>query len=134
MASKNSVTTVYRREMLCKITSGAIATIPKIAKMAFGDGGTDGSNKPIPPLETATTLKHELTRYDIDSVSYPVSTTARYTATIPGDTLVNANINEAALVDADGKICLIQTMTKKGKDDGVIFTFTLDEEFNWRAE
>ena len=34
----NTVITDYRREQLCKITSGAISSLPAIAEVAFGDG------------------------------------------------------------------------------------------------
>ena len=125
----NSVFTLHRREKICKVTSGAIPSIAPIAKMAFGNGGADSSGNPIPPLETATALGNELARYNIEPVTYPVSTTARYTATIPENDLNGAEISEVALIDGDNVVCAIQTMFVKRKDVGVTFTFTFDDEF-----
>jgi len=127
----NTITTIHRRQQLCKITSGAVSTLAPIAFVAFGDGGVDGSGNLIPPAMTADSLNNERGRYVIDSLEYPLDppTTARYTASIPENDLVGVEISEAALVDADGKLCAIKTMFVKRKDAGVTFTFTFDDEF-----
>lgn len=127
--SNTSVITTYRRKSLCQITSGAVATIPKITHIVFGNGGTDSKGEPIAPVESDTALKNQTARYSIDGVSYPVGTTARYVVTIPLNDMAGEIINEAALVDEAGKLCAIKTMYDKRKDDGVIFTFTFDDEF-----
>ena len=119
-----TVVTDYRREMLCKITSGAVDTIPKITHTAFGSGGADCA-----PAGTQTALNQEEGRYEIDSVTYPKPTTARYTVTIPEDDLAGVSISEAALVDESGGLCAIRHMLPKGKDTGVTFIFTFDDEF-----
>lgn len=129
MGADNSIVTKYRRQKLCEITSGAISTLSPITHIAVGSGGVDGSGKPIAPDVDAAGLVNELARYPIDSVEYPVPTTARYTATIPEDDLPGATINEAALVDGDGMIHTIKSFLNKGKDAGVTFTFTFDDEF-----
>lgn len=127
--AENSVITKARRVSLCKITSGAISAVAPITHIAFGSGGVDGSGNPIAPTETQTALKHEIARYPIDSVEYPVDTTARYNVTIPKADLAGEKISEAALVDKDGTLCAIKTMYVKQKDDGVSFSFTFDDEF-----
>jgi len=131
MAAENSIITLYRRQKLCQITSGAITSIPKITHVAFGDGGMNGSGEPIPPAIDAAGLANEIARYPIDGVTYPLDplTTARYTATVPANALPGASISEAALVDDDGKVCAIRTFFVKRKDAGVTFTFTFDDEF-----
>ena len=85
MPENNVVITNLRRERLCKITSGELEKIPAITHVAFGDGGVDESGAVIPPTGSQTALNHELGRYPVDSVAYPVATTARYTVTIPAD-------------------------------------------------
>ena len=125
----NSVITAYRREKICKATSGAISTIEPITKIAFGDGGVNSSGDPIAPLIDASALGNELARYDIEAVTYPIETTARYSATIPENDLAGAEISEAALVDSTGALCAIKTMFVKRKDADVKFTFTFDDEF-----
>ena len=124
-----SAITKYRRENLCKITSGAISSLAPITEIAFGKGGLNEAGEPLTPSEEQTTLDNELTRYPIDGVTYPNETTARYTVTIPEDDLVGEKISEAALVDRNGEICAIKTMYPKQKDSGVSFTFTFDDEF-----
>ena len=129
MAEENSVITLARRINLTKITSGAITTLPKITQIAFGDGGTDEEGNPIPPNSTDMALKNEVCRLAVDSVTYPVETTARYTVSIPKNEQVGVRFNEMALVDEAETLCAIKTTYTKRKDDGVIFTFTFDDEF-----
>jgi len=58
-----------------------------------------------------------------------VETTNRYTVTIPENDLNGMNINEMALVDADGQLAAVKTFLSKGKDEDVKFTFQFDDEF-----
>ncbi len=120
----NTVITDYRREQLCKITSGAISSLPAIAEVAFGEAGNV-----LQPVGNQQALTHEIGRYTIDKVEYPVATTARYTVTIPAADLAGEQISEAALVDSEGNFCAIRNMLAKGKDEGVAFIFTFDDEF-----
>jgi len=129
--NETAIITKVRRENLRDITSGKVAAIPKITKIAFGSGGVDSDGTPLTPSETQTALNEPITNgiFDIDSVTYPNETTARYTATIPATALVGVKISEAALVDESGAVCAIRNMYVKQKDAGVIFTFTFDDEF-----
>lgn len=129
MADTTSVITKTRREYLCKITSGAITTVPPIKHIAFGTGGVDSSGDPLVPSDTQTILNNEVKRYPINTVEYPTSTTARYTVIIPKKDMVGVKISEAGLVDANGKLNAIKNMYIKQKDEGVTFTFTFDDEF-----
>ena len=113
-----AVITDLRRKNLCRITSGAITSLPAIAQVAFGDGGADEQGEPKAPMGSQTALNHEIGRYD-----------ARYTVTIPADELAGVSISEAALVDAEGNLCAVKNMYPKGKDADVTFTFTFDDEF-----
>jgi len=131
MATDNSVITIYRRQLLTQATSGGINTpIPPITKIAFGDGGCDGSGVPMQPSGAAAALAHEVARYNIDGPpTYPDSTTAHYEATVPENALVGVHINEAALIDQTGAVCAIKTMYPKIKDAGVAFAFALEDQF-----
>lgn len=124
-----SVITKIRRVNLAKITSGAIESISPITKMAFGNGGVDENGNVIVPNEEQTSLNNQIGIYDIDSVSYPIETMARYTVTIPENELVGESISEIALVDSAGNLCAIKNTLPKGKDNGVKFTFEFDDEF-----
>lgn len=127
--STNTVITNYRREMLCKVTSGAVSTIPPITHIAFGDQGVDGNNTVIAPTGDQTALKHEVGRYPISGVTYPESTTAEYSVVIPAAELGGVYISEAALADSDGHLHAIRNMLPKGKDKDTQFKFYLKDEF-----
>lgn len=130
MASNDfSIVTEYRRRSLCQITSGKISTLPPIAHVVLGGGGLDEDGTVKIPDAKQTALNQELGRYKVDEPQYPEDTTARYTVTVPEDELVGAVISEAALADAEGNLCAIRNMLPKGKDEGVAFTFTFDDEF-----
>ncbi len=124
----SSVVTKTRRESLCKITSGAVANIPKVTHIALGDAGVDSSGNPLNPSETQTALNHEVARYPAVA-AYPVSTTARYTITIPQGAHTGIKFSEAALVNSSGGLDAIKNFYPKQKDDDVSFTFTFDDEF-----
>lgn len=128
-SSSTSVITRQRRVYLAQITRGAIETIPKITHIAFGDGGIGEDGQPLQPNELQTELNNEIGRYEIASVENPVETTNRYTVTIPESDLNGTNINEMALIDADGGLAAIKTFLNKGKDGDVEFTFQFDDEF-----
>lgn len=129
MADNNMIVTNYRREALCKITSGALSKLPAISHVAFGDQGVNEDGSVKPPSGTQTALNHEVGRYEVGTPAYPIATTARYTVTIPAEDLPGAIFSEAALVDDEGNLCAIRNMLPKGKDEGVEFLFTFDDEF-----
>lgn len=123
-----SVTTAVRRAKMAQ-ASGTSGTLAKITKMAFGDGGVDGSLIPVAPTTDMTALGHELLRKDLFSVSYPVTTTARHTGKLLTTELNGMNINEIALIDADGDVAAIKRFTNKGKDVDSELVFDWNEEF-----
>ena len=127
--TENSVITLTRRKKFALASSDAGQPLDPITHIAFGSGGVDESGEPVAPLETQDALTQEIQRYDVDSVTYPEETTARYTVTIPADELAGASINEAALVDSKGDLAAIKTMYAKRKDAGTAFTFEFDDKF-----
>lgn len=86
--NENSVITKTRRRKLCMAASDPEKPLAVITHVAFGNGGVNGSGEPLVPLETQTALNSELARYEVESVTYPAETTARYAVTIPKDALV----------------------------------------------
>ena len=111
--NENSVITKTRRRKLCMAASDPEKPLAVITHVAFGNGGVNESGEPLVPLETQTALNSELARYEVESVTYPAETTARYAVTIPKDAMVGEEINEAALVDSDGDVVAIKTMYPK---------------------
>lgn len=127
--TENSVITKTRRRKFCLAASNPAMPLPVITHIAFGSGGVNSAGEPIAPDENQVALKDEIARYEVESVTYPTETTARYAVTIPKDALKGAEINEAALVDSDGDVVAIKTMFTKRKDEDVSFTFEFDDEF-----
>lgn len=127
--SENSVITHARRVKLCLASSDASKPLAPITHIAFGDGGVTEDGEPIMPTDAQTALNNEIARYEVDEVTYPTDTTARYTVTIPKNEMTGESISEAALVDSDGDLAAIKSMYAKRKDAGVAFTFEFDDEF-----
>lgn len=127
--AETSVITKKRRILLCQITSGAITALPKITHIVLGTGGVDENGEPLIPSDTQLTLNHQVGQYEIEPVTYPEETTARYAITVPEHELVGEKISEAGLVDEDGNLCAVKNMYVKQKDNGVSFTFTFDDKF-----
>lgn len=126
--NKNVIITKKSRVKLVKARAGAIE-LPKIVGMAFGNGGVDESGTVIPPTEDQTGLTSELYRKEIDGYSFPEDTTCRYECTLSESELAGEEISEIGLYDAEGDIVCIKTFMRKGKDDDVEQTYTLDDIF-----
>lgn len=124
-----SVITRTRRVKLCQASSDATKPLAPITHIALGTGGVDASGERLAPTEDMTALRSEVARYPIDSISYPIDTTARYAVTLSRNELTDVSFSEAALVDSAGDIVAIKTFYSKRKDPGVAFTFEFDDEF-----
>lgn len=127
-ANKNVIITKAAREKLVKARAGAIE-LPIIVGMAFGNGGVDDDGNVVAPSEDQSELTNELYRKEIDGYSFPEETTCRYECTLTESELAGEEISEVGLYDEDGDIVCIKTFTRKGKDDDVEQTYTLDDMF-----
>ena len=130
MAAIKGVLTTSGRRKLCEAHAGT-GTLAPITQMAFGDGGVDGSGVPKPVTGDETGLHNELLRKDVEIPEYinDGHTTCRYSATLGDDELVGKEISEAALYDSEGDMVMIQTFTRKGKDEGMPHSYDVDEIF-----
>lgn len=126
--NKNVIITKAARKKMVQARAGAIS-LPKIVGMAFGDGGTDSSGNVLAPSESQATLKHELLRKPINGYSFTADTICRYECTLTEPELAGKDISEVGLYDAAGDIVCIKNFKKKGKDDDLEMTFTLDDVF-----
>ncbi len=126
--SKNVIITKKARVKLVKARAGAIQ-LPKIVGMAFGNGGVNSSGQVIPPTETQTGLANEIYRKEIDGYSFPEDTTCRYVCTLSEVECAGEEISEIGLYDEEGDIVCVKTFMRKGKDDDVEQTYTLDDIF-----
>lgn len=126
--NKNVIITKKAREKLVKARAGAIQ-LPKIVGMAFGNGGVDPSGAVIAPTEAQDALANEIYRKAIDRYSFPADTTCRYECTLSESELAGEEISEVGLYDEEGDIVCIKAFMRKGKDDDVEQTYTLDDIF-----
>jgi len=124
----NVIITKAAREKMVKARAGAI-TLPTIVGMAFGDGGDDESGDVIAPSDGQTGLRHELYRKSIDGYAFIEDTTCRYECTLSELELAGAYISEIGLYDEEGDILCVKSFKKKGKDDDLEMTYTLDDVF-----
>lgn len=124
-----SVVLDQSRADLVKARAG-VAALPKITQMAFGDGGVDASGNPVAPLKTATGLKNEIFRKDIDGYEFISELICRYTTTLLETEAVGKKISEIGLVDSKGKVVAIKTFLAKGKDGDMKVSFSVDDMFD----
>ena len=128
--ANNVVITKKARKKLVLARAGA-AALPSIVGMAFGSGGVDESGEVIAPGEDQEELLSELCRKEIDSYSVLENepATVRYECTLQKAELVNEDISEIGLYDSEGDMVCIKNFRKKGKDDDMEMTFTMDDVF-----
>lgn len=127
-------TTKKGRELLCKAQAGDIQLSP-ISYIALGSGGCS-EGEPIAVTGNETALKAELVRKEVESHQYSEETDGdvvkiktRYSVSLGEDELAGEIISEAGLVDGNGNLIAYLTFMEKGKDEGMEFTFNLDEMF-----
>ena len=122
------VITKTGREKLCKAHAGDIA-LPIITQMAFGSGGVDESGTVIATTGEEAALRNELLRKNIDSHTFPITTTGRYSVRLGKEELADQNISEMGRFDAAGDLVAYKTFLPKGKDSDMEFIFDMDEIF-----
>ena len=110
MASNKGVITETGRKKLCMAHAGD-GSLPKIAKMVWGDGGVDEK-----AVEGHSYVKEK-------------KTTCRYKATLEKGELTGKEISEMGLLDADGDLIAYRTFTRKGKDEDIPQEYDMDEIF-----
>ena len=98
MAENKGVITMTGRKKLCMAHAGD-ETLPKIAKMAWGDGGVDEAGTPKLATGNEVGLYNKLLEKVIENHSYTSDdkTTCRYTATLAAGELTGKEISEALL-------------------------------------
>lgn len=128
--SDNVITSKVGREKYA-LALGTSTHLPKVVKMAFGDGGVDANGVPMFPDREAKPLLlgNKLLEKPIETVDYPISTSVRFTCTLTKQDLNDKNISEIALIDEDGDIVVKKTFTSKGKDADSEMIFYLEPEF-----
>ena len=124
----NAVITEKGREKLCRSHAGD-RSLPKLKWIAYGNGGTDEAGNPIPMTGKEEALRNELLRLEIDAHQYPIPTTCEYRSGIGKSDLVNIFLSELGIFDEEGDLIVYRTFLKKGKDDDMLFDFSIQEMF-----
>lgn len=124
-----AVTALSYRHRIAKQAAGG-TPVPKIAFMAFGDGGHDPATlKAIQPSDTQKSLNHEVMRKPLIAVSQedPLSVTGR--GMIEGLDLVGVRISEAALLDSAGNVVGIKNFAPKVKESDERYEISIKLRF-----
>ena len=124
----DAVITLTARSKMMKARTGEIA-LPKIAMMAFGNGGADSYGNALTPDEAQTSLNNELLRKAITGHEFLSDRKCRYTCTILDSELEGHSISELALVDDDGDLVAIKNFSPKVKEKDLEMTVHVDDEF-----
>ncbi len=126
--AENVIITKKARENMVKARAGAL-DLPKIAGMAFGNGGVDADGSVITPQGDQAELVNELYRKEINGFEFTEDTTCRYECTLTEPELAGEDISEIGMYDENGDIVCIKNFKAKGKDGDMEMTFTLDDVF-----
>ena len=107
------------------------AELPKITKMAWGDGGVDESGEPKATTGNEVGLYNKLLEKEIEGHTYTneEQTTCRYSGTLESGELTGKEISEMGLLDEDGDLIAYRTFRRKGKDEDIPQTYDMDEIF-----
>lgn len=116
------------REKLCSAHAGD-RTLPKLKYIAYGDGGVDEQGTPILPTGEEVSLRNELFREEIDEHEYPILTTCEYKHELSKIELANVYLSELGIFDEEGDLIIYKTFLRKGKDDDMLFQFSIQEIF-----
>ncbi len=118
-------TRIAKKKML--LARAGVSALPKIAMMAFGDGGVNTDGEVIDPEEEQTELKNEIYRKDITKYEIVSDTQIRYYCNLKEDELTGGKISEIGLVDAEGDIITIKNFKVKEKDNDFSFMFKIND-------
>ncbi|MCI8483511.1 MAG: hypothetical protein HFH41_04130 [Lachnospiraceae bacterium] len=120
------ITTVLAKKKMLLARAGK-QTLPPIKQMVFGIGGVDDSGEVLEIEEMQQELNHEVYRKDIGEVEIISDTQIRYSCILEENELVDQNISEIALADAEGDLIAIKNFKAKGKDSDFLFVFKIND-------
>lgn len=125
MATKAITTTIAKKKML--LARAGQQELPAITQMVFGSGGVNLAGEVLEPSEGQQELREEIYRKDIEKVEIVSDTQIRYYCTLNENELIDKDISEIALADADGDLVTIKNFKTKGKDSDFQMTFKIND-------
>ncbi|WP_250278803.1 phage tail-collar fiber domain-containing protein [[Clostridium] colinum] len=123
-----SITTKIAKEKLIKARCGE-KPLPKVIKMAFGNGGTNELNEPLEIDFDKATLNNEIGRKNIDGYKITDYNKCEYFCTLLENEFINEKITEVALIDEENDIIAIKNFKPKYKDNDMQLRFFIEDEF-----
>ena len=123
-----SITTKIAKEKLIKARCGE-KPLPKVMKMAFGNGGTNEDNEPLEIDIEQSSLNNEIGRKNIDGYNIIAYNKCEYFCTLLENELVNEKITEIALIDEEDDVIAIRNFKPKHKDNDMQLRFFIEDEF-----
>lgn len=121
-----AITTLAAKRKILLARAGELQ-LPKIVKMAFGNGGVDSDGNLIGLTEDQQNLNNEIYRKKIAMHEIVNDTQIRYICEIGEEELVGEKISELALVDEDEDLITIKHFTEKEKDNDFSFVFKVND-------
>ena len=125
MATKAITTTIAKKKML--LARAGQQELPAITQMVFGSGGVNLAGEVLEPSEGKYELSEEIYRKDIEKVEIVSDTQIRYYCTLNENELIDKDISEIALADADGDLVTIKNFKAKGKDSDFQMIFKIND-------
>lgn len=125
MATKAITTTIAKKKML--LARAGQQELPAITQMVFGSGGVNLAGEVLEPSEGQQELREEIYRKDIEKVEIVSDTQIRYYCTLNENELIDKDISEIALADADGDLVTIKNFKAKGKDSDFQMIFKIND-------
>lgn len=125
MATKAITTTIAKKKML--LARAGQQELPAITQMVFGSGGVNLAGEVLEPSEGRQELSEEIYRKDIEKVEIVSDTQIRYYCTLNENELIDKDISEIALADADGDLVTIKNFKAKGKDSDFQMIFKIND-------
>lgn len=124
----DAVMTQKGQEKLCRAHAGD-RKLPKLKYIAYGDGGVDETRNPLPVTGEEVALRNELLRIELGEHQYPIPTTCEYQSELSKTTLANIFLSELGIFDEEGDLMIYKTFLPKGKDEDMLFQFSIQEIF-----
>lgn len=125
MATKAITTTIAKKKML--LARAGQQELPQITQMVFGSGGVNAVGEVLELSERQQELREEIYRKDIDKFEIISDTQIKYYCTLDENELVDKDISEIALADADGDLVTIKNFKAKGKDNDFQMVFKIND-------
>lgn len=125
MATNAIATTIAKKKML--LARAGQQELPAITQMVFGSGGVNEAGEVLETGEDQQELREEIYRKDIEKVEIVSDTQIRYYCTLNENELVDKDISEIALADADGDLVTIKNFKAKGKDSDFQMVFKIND-------